>query len=61
MNRVGRIAERYPIQFRGESFNIFNHPQFDLPNATISSAASGVISSTVGSPRDIQFSLRLMF
>jgi hypothetical protein len=56
-----RIAERYRIQLRGEFFNVFNHPQFDLPNATIGSAAAGVISSTVGSPRDIQLSLRLMF
>ena len=55
------MAERYRLQFRGEFFNAFNHPQFDLPNATIGSAAAGVISSTVGSPRDIQVSLRLMF
>ena len=59
--REGAIAERARVQFRGEFFNIFNHPQFDLPNATIGSAAAGVISSTVGSPRDIQLSLRLMF
>jgi Carboxypeptidase regulatory-like domain/TonB dependent receptor len=55
------IAEPYRMQFRAEFFNAFNHPQFDLPNATIGSAAAGVISSTVGSPRDIQLSLRLMF
>jgi hypothetical protein len=55
------IVERYRVQFRSEFFNVFNHPQFDLPNATIGSAAAGVISSTVGSPRDIQLSLRLMF
>src|SRR5450432_819974 len=55
------IAERYRMQLRGEFFNAGNHPQFDLPNATIGSAAAGVISSTVGSPRDIQLSLRLMF
>jgi hypothetical protein len=55
------ITERFRVQFRGEFFNIFNHPQFDLPNATIGSAAAGVISSTVGSPRDIQLSLRLKF
>jgi hypothetical protein len=59
--REERIAERYRIQLRGEFFNAFNHPQFDLPNATIGSAAAGVISSTVGSPRDIQLSLRLVF
>lgn len=55
------ISERYRMQVRGEFFNALNHPQFDLPNTTIGSAAAGVISSTVGSPRDIQLSLRLMF
>lgn len=55
------IRERYRVQFRSEFFNIFNHPQFDLPNSTIGNAAAGVISSTVGTPRDIQFSLRLTF
>jgi hypothetical protein len=55
------LTERFQLQFRGEFFNIFNHPQFDLPNGTIGSAAAGVISSTVGSPRDIQLSLRLSF
>jgi hypothetical protein len=59
--REERITERFRVQFRGEFFNVFNHPQFDLPNATIGSAAAGVISSTVGSPRDIQLSLRLKF
>jgi hypothetical protein len=56
-----QIAERYRLQFRAEFFNALNHPQFDLPNATIGSASAGVISSTVGSPRDIQLSLRLWF
>jgi len=55
------VAERYRVQFRVEFFNPFNHPQFDLPNPTIGSAAAGVISSIVGPPRDIQLSLRLMF
>jgi hypothetical protein len=55
------VRERVRVQFRAEFFNILNHPQFDLPNATIGSAAAGVISSTVGSPRDIQLSLRLTF
>jgi hypothetical protein len=55
------IAERYRLQFRSEFFNLLNHPQFDLPNASIGSPNAGVISSTVGTPRDIQFSLRLSF
>ena len=59
--KIAQISERYRVQFRAEFFNAFNHPQFDLPNATIGSASAGVISSTVGSPRDIQLSLRLAF
>jgi hypothetical protein len=55
------LAEKYRLQFRGEFFNILNHPQFDLPNGTIGSPRAGVISGTVGTPRDIQFSLRMTF
>jgi len=55
------IRERRRLQFRGEFFNLFNHPQFDLPNTSIGSPNAGRISATVGSPRDIQFSLRLQF
>jgi hypothetical protein len=55
------VTERFRLQFRGEFFNILNHPQFDLPGQTIGSPSGGVISGTVGTPRDIQFSLRLQF
>ena len=53
--------ERYKVQLRGEFFNLFNHPQFDLPNASIGNPNAGRISATVGTPRDIQLSLRLQF
>jgi Carboxypeptidase regulatory-like domain len=55
------VGERVHVQFRGELFNIFNHPQFDLPNATIGNAQAGIISSTLGTPRDIQLGIRLAF
>jgi hypothetical protein len=55
------VRERFRVQFRSEFFNVFNHPQFDLPNASIGSAVSGTISGTVGTSRDIQFGLRLVF
>jgi hypothetical protein len=55
------IIERFRLQLRGEFFNILNHPQFDLPGQTIGSPSAGVISATVGTPRDVQLSLRLQF
>ena len=55
------VYERLHMQFRSEFFNVLNHPQFDLPGQTIGSPSAGVITGTVGTPRDIQFSLRLLF
>jgi hypothetical protein len=55
------ITERFRLQFRGELFNVLNHPQFDLPAATIGQAGVGTIPDTIGTPRDIQVGLRLTF
>ena len=56
------ITERVKVQFHTEFFNVFNTPQFDLPNATIfSGAAVGTITSIVGIPRQIQFGLKIVF
>ena len=55
------VNDRVKVQFRAEAFNIFNHPQFDLPNASIGTSVAGTISGTVGTPRDIQFGLRVVF
>ncbi|HVX56884.1 MAG TPA: hypothetical protein VHA37_04075, partial [Candidatus Saccharimonadales bacterium] len=56
-----RVIERLTAQFRAEAFNIFNHPQFGQPNATIGNGAVGTITSTVGNPRQLQVALRLVF
>ena len=53
--------QRVRVQFRAEAFNLFNHPQFDLPNATIGAGNAGTITGIVGTPRQIQFGLKASF
>ena len=63
------VSERMHLQFKAETFNIFNHPQYGAPQANISAGpAFGSIISTVntgpvgtGTPRQMQFGLRLSF
>ena len=55
------LTEKVKLQFRTEIFNLFNHAQFDLPNTSIGSPNAGIISGIVGTPRQIQFALRLSF
>lgn len=57
-------SERQRLQFRWESFNAFNHPNFAATgNTAIQGDPSqfGIITSTVGSPRQMQFALRFDF
>lgn len=54
-------SERMYVEFRGEFFNLFNHPQFGPPNTSQGSNTFGVVSSTVGNPRLVQFGLKFAF
>lgn len=55
------LGERGSLQFRGEFFNLFNHPQFSLPNSTVNIPQGGAITSTASAMRQIQFGLKLLF
>lgn len=55
------IREQTRFELRAEAFNVFNHPQFGLPNQNIGNAQVGQITSTVGNPRQLQVGLRFQF
>lgn len=53
-------SDRRQIQFRFESFNIFNHTQFNNPGSSMPSGTFGVITSARAA-RENQVALRLSF
>jgi hypothetical protein len=66
------LWERWALEFRAEFFNAFNHPQLGPPQATYGASGFGSIQQTVntttpitpvgsGTPREMQFALRLEF
>ena len=56
-----KVWEAVTAEFRAESFNITNTPSFAFPGAQLGTGSLGKISSTTGTPRNSQFSLRLRF
>jgi hypothetical protein len=61
LTKTLKATERIGGELRWEVFNAANHPIFGLPNATLSSAAYGTISSTIVDSRQMQVALRITF
>ncbi|MBV8897494.1 MAG: TonB-dependent receptor [Acidobacteriaceae bacterium] len=70
--KITRITESASLEFRAEAFNIFNHPNFGLPNAIlytgvaangtgIPNPSAGQITNTTGASRQLQFALKFRF
>ena len=59
------FGESHRLQFRGEFFNLLNHPNFDIPNHVFSSPTFGQVLSanSYGNkpPRQIQLGVKYIF
>lgn len=55
------LTERVRLQFRAETYDFMNHPNFDAPNMDPTNAKFGVVSSQGGLSREFQFALKLTF
>jgi hypothetical protein len=61
MAKVFRIGEKTQFRLRTQCFNIMNHPNFAAPNVSVTAAAFGTITSTVGMPRTFQVAMTVQF
>ncbi len=59
--RSATFKERYNLEFTAQAFNLFNTPQFGLPNNKVGVATTGVITTVVTPERQLQLGLHLTF
>jgi hypothetical protein len=65
--KTTQLTERFGVQFRGELFNILNHPNFANPDGFLSDSTFGQSTSTIanhvgtGTSRQAQLVLKLIF
>ena len=60
IDRTFTIVEKVHLQFRGEIFNILNHPNFNLPATQYDSPSFGSLTSAMD-PRQLQFGLKVIY
>ncbi len=59
IGKTFRILEKLSFQFRGDVYNIWNHPSFSAPNLSPTSTAFGTITSLQNVPRQWQIGGKL--
>lgn len=68
LSKFTLITERVSLRLRADLFNVLNRAQYGAPNADISTANFGTITSTIGTynsgrgtPRELQLSAKFVF
>jgi outer membrane receptor protein involved in Fe transport len=56
-----KLKEKGQLELRAEIFNLFNKPQFALPNNLVDTSNAGQITSTLHESRQIQVSVNISF
>jgi hypothetical protein len=56
-----KIRELVNVQFRAESFNALNTPEYNGPNTSFGSSSFGQITSDANFPRYLQLGLRVSY
>ena len=56
-----QVRDRVNVQFRAETFNTFNTPEFNGPNTSFGSSSFGQITSDANFPRYLQLGLRVSY
>jgi len=59
--RTSKLGEAGEVQFRAEFFNLFNHPQFGLPNSRVDIPQGASITSLTATMRQIQAGIKVVF
>ncbi len=60
------FRERYKVQLRADSFNVFNHPNFATPNSAITNTSTvgtitGIASTPTYEQRTVEFAAKFVF
>jgi hypothetical protein len=61
LSRNFAIGERFRVEFRAESFNMMNHPNFGIPNMAVGNQMAGIINSVVNPERQNQLAMKFRF
>ncbi len=56
-----KLGERPRLEFRWEIFNLFNHPNFGIPDSDFNSPTFGRVFRTSTPERQMQFALKFLF
>jgi hypothetical protein len=58
---LNKMREGSKLEFRVESYNALNHPQFGNIASTFNAGGFGNVQSQVNSPREVQMALKIYF